>query len=540
MWLMRLRMDLWSLTVILISTLMLLPIGSLVVLSLGDSQGLWKHLIENVMLNYVTTTLTLMVGVLGLALIFGISTAWIITRYDFALKNYIDLMLILPAACPAYLVAYAYTDFFEYAGPVQGILRDISGWSNASEYYFPEIRSVGGAIFVLASVLYPYIFLLARTAFLQTPRSLLEVNSIYGRNEFWNVGLPIARPAIVAGSALVCMEVVSDFGTVEYFSLETLTLGIFNVWIGMNNISAASQISVFTFLFIILLLLVESRSRAEKKFYDTSRYHSYIHIKKITDFRAASLIIICSIPVLCGFFIPVGILLSNVTKFYRWTDFVKVFPILLNTLTVALIGSIIIVTLATFLACITNAKNEKRLQNYSNVAAMGYAFPGTMLAIGVLITVGLIDKTLADLFIVSYFFNKPIFISGSILILLFAYSVRFLAVGYGANLSGLSKISSNLNWASRTLSSSFSNTITYVSIPLIKKSIIAGGLLAFVEITKELPMTLLLRPFNFETLATYTYQFAHDELMSQAAFPALIIVLFGLLPVVFLNNILRK
>ena len=536
----RLKANLWNLAVILVSTILLWPIFSLIVLSLGDSQGLWIHLFENVIFKYVSTTLTLMIGVLMLALLFGISTAWIITRYDFLFKKYIDLMLILPAACPAYLVAYAYTDFFEYAGPLQGGLRNFMHWSSASEYYFPEIRSIGGAIFVLGSVLYPYIYLLARTAFLQTPVNLLEITSIYGRNKFWNVSFPIARPAIVAGAALVSMEVVSDFGTVEYFSLETLTLGIFNVWIGMNNITAASQISIFTFLFIILLLLIETRSRSEKRFHNNGGHQGQNFIKEVKSFKAMPLIIICFIPVLCGFFIPVGILISNISQFYTFTEVKIIIPILKNTIIVASLGAVIIVSVATFLACTAAAKGDKKLQNFTSFSAMGYAFPGTMLAIGILIMAGTIDKALSHPFFLPYIAKEPVFISGTILVLLFAYLVRFLAVGYGANLSGLSKISENINWASRTLSKSFSNTITNVSIPLIKKSIVAGGLLAFVDIIKELPMTLLLRPFNFETLATYTYQFAHDELMAQAALPALIIILFGLIPVIFLNGVLRK
>ena len=526
--------------IILISSVVLLPVAALLFISFGDSQGLWEHLFHNVLLKYVTTTLTLMIGVLALSLLFGLSTAWVITSYNFRFKKYLDLILILPAACPAYLVAYAYTDFFEYAGPVQVILRNLMGWSNASQYYFPEIRSITGAIFVLASVLYPYIYLLARTAFLQTPTSLLEVTSIYGRSKLWNVSLPIARPAIIAGSALVCMEVISDFGTVEYFSLETLTLGIFNVWIGMNNITAASQIAIFTFLFIAMLLLVEIRSRSEKRFHDTSRRQGQSSVKDVVGIKAMWLTLICVIPVLCGFFIPILILISNIDQFYSLKDLVSLIPVLTNTVFVSLIGALIIVLAATFLSCTTAAKGNKKLQLLTNISAMGYAFPGTMLAIGVLITAGLIDKILKAIYDISHVSDKPLFVSGTICVLLFAYLVRFLAVGYGANLSGLSKISANLNWASRTLSKSFSNTITKVSIPLIKKSIIAGGLLAFVDITKELPMTLLLRPFNFETLATYTYQFAHDELMGQAALPAIIIISFGLLPVIFLNNILRK
>ena len=481
-----------------------------------------------------------MIGVLLLALIFGITTAWIITNYAFPFKKYLDLILILPAACPAYLIAYAYTDFFEYAGPIQVGLRDMMGWSNASQYYFPEIRSTAGAIFVLSSVLYPYIYLLSRTAFLQTPGSLLEVTSIYGRSKFWNVSLPLARPAIAAGSALVCMEVVSDFGTVEYFSLETLTLGIFNVWIGMNNITAASQIAIFTFLFVIILLLLETKSRSEKRFNDTSQHHKNIGVENVDGFKALTLIFICLIPVLCGFFVPVLILITNVSSSYSWNELTLILPALKNTILVSSLGASLIVIVSTFLACSTSVKGNKNLQNITNFSAMGYAFPGTMLAIGVLVTFGFLDRVIDYTFSLRFFSSQPFFLSGTIAVLLFAYLVRFLAVGYGATLSGLSKISTNLNWASRTLSTSFSNTITRVSIPLIKKSIIAGGLLAFVDITKELPMTLLLRPFNFETLATHTYQFAHDELMGQAALPALIIIFFGLIPVMLLNTMLRK
>ena len=252
--------DLWSAGVLALAILIFCPILSLVYLSFGDSEGLWLHLINSVLTRYVTNTLLLMLGVGAITLIFGVTTAWIVAAYQFRFSKLLDMVILLPIACPAYLVAYAYTDFFEYAGPVQGALRDLMGWKTARDYYFPEIRSLGGAIFVLASVLYPYVYLLARTAFRHIPASFYEVAMISNRNVFWNICLPLARPAIVAGLALVFMEVVSDFGTVEFFSLETLTLGIFNVWIGMNNITAAAQISTFTFIFIILLLLVEMLS----------------------------------------------------------------------------------------------------------------------------------------------------------------------------------------------------------------------------------------------------------------------------------------
>jgi iron(III) transport system permease protein len=308
----------------------------------------------------------------------------------------------------------------------------------------------------------------------------------------------------------------------------------------MNNITAASQIAIFTFMFVIILLLIETKSRSEKRFNGTSNYQKDSSVNKVTGLKALLLIFICSIPVLCGFFIPVLILITNVGSSYGVDELTLLLPALKNTVLVSSRGATVIVVVATFLACSTSIKGNKTLQNVTNISAMGYAFPGTMLAIGVLITIGFLDRLIDQVFSFVFISSQPIFLSGTIAVLVFAYLVRFLAVGYGANLSGLSKISTNLNWASRTLSTSFANTLTRVSIPLIKKSILAGGLLAFVDITKELPMTLLLRPFNFETLATHTYQFAHDELMGQAALPAIIIICFGLIPVMFLNNILRK
>ena len=226
--------DAWSLIPFLLSLILFGPIICLFITASGDSEGLWQHLYQTVLLKYIVNTLLLMIGVSTSVLILGVGTAWLVSRYEFTGRKLYDWLLMLPAACPAYLVAYAYTDFFEYAGPIQGFLRELMGWKTASDYIFPEIRSLGGAIFVLSSVLYPYIYLLAKTAFKQTPNSYYEVTQLYNRNIFWYVSLPLARPAIVAGLALVCMEVVSDFGTVEYFALETLTLGIFNVWIGMN------------------------------------------------------------------------------------------------------------------------------------------------------------------------------------------------------------------------------------------------------------------------------------------------------------------
>ena len=434
-------------------------------MSFGDSEGLWEHLLDTVLIKYVKNTLFLMIGVSFFSLLFGVLSAWILTNYKFRFSKILEVLMLLPLACPAYLVAYAYTDFFEYAGPVQGLIRDLMGWEIASDYIFPEIRSLGGAIFVLSSVLYPYIYLLSRTAFRETPNSYYEVAQLYNKNIFWIVSLPLARPAIVAGLALVCMEVVSDFGTVEYFALETLTLGIFNVWIGMNNINAAAQISTFTFIFILMLLLVEIRSRAGKRFNDTSSRQTYKKAKDITGIEASFCIVGCLIPVSLGFFIPIMILLSNALSSLNFHNYYEVAKIFTNTLLISLFGALCIMVVSIVIACTAYLSGKRYMRTIANFSASGYAFPGTMLAIGILVFIGLVDKALGLLGGT----NSNFYLNGTIFMLIFAYIVKFQAVGYGAILSGLTKTSPNLIWASRSLGISFQKTISRITIPLIKK-----------------------------------------------------------------------
>ncbi len=516
------------------------PLFCLLLISIGSSDGLWLHLYETVLAKYVLNTVSLMVGVGFFTFLIGVTTAWIVTTYNFHLKKFCDFVLLLPAACPAYLIAYAYTDFLEYAGPLQGFLRQITGWTSSADYYFPEIRSLGGTIFVLSSVLYPYVYILSRTAFRQTPSSLLDVSKIYGKSTFWYLSLPLARPAIIVGLALVSMEVISDFGTVEYFSLQTLTLGIFNVWIGMNNITAAAQIAVFTFIFIIGLLILELKFRANKRFNNTTNRSVFIQPKRVNLRFSAFLVTLCLLPVMFGFIIPVSILLSNIIGNFSFYKILELWIVLKNTVFIAFIGSLLIILIATFIVCATATNRLKFLPVIAHLSATGYAFPGTMLAIGVLVTVGFIDEIIELSTSINLYSEAPYYLSGTILVLLFAYVVRFNAVGYGSILSGISKTPPNLISVSKTLGASPSSTINIILIPLLKKSIVAGGLLAFVDIMKELPMTLLLRPFNFETLATYTYQYANYELMDEASFPALLIILVGLIPIMFLNKYLRS
>ena len=512
------------------------PVAALLLAASGDSGGLWAHLVDTVLATYVINTVLLMGGVGGVAIVFGISSAWVISRYDFAGRGVFEWMLLLPAAIPAYIIAYCYTDFFEYAGPVQSALRATFGWQTPRDYYFPEIRSLGGAVLVMASVLYPYIYMVTRIAFRLTPASLFEIALVHNKSQFWYVGLPLARPAIVAGLALVMMEVVSDFGTVEYFTVQTITLGIFNVWLGMNNLVAAAQISLIGFLFILGLLGLELYARSRQQYVSTSRTQN--SLAPLTTTRLGTFIcwLLCLIPISFGFFIPLGVLLQFVSRGDVIAEFLAIQPVVANSVTVALAAAVFIMLVASLIVLTAAFRGGSKLRKLALISSTGYAFPGTILAIGILIYAGYIDDLLR-------------FISGGVIssfliaglgLLMLAYLVRFQAVGYGAILSGVRRLPENLMSASRVLGHGYGASLRQIILPLLKSSFIAGLMLVFVDIMKELPMTLLLRPFDFETLATHTYQFAKDEMLEQAALPALMIVVTGLVPVILMSAMLRR
>ena len=532
----RPSIDKWSLVTILLCCFLLGPVAALLLAASGDSGGLWEHLVDTVLATYVINTLLLMGGVGGVAIVFGISSAWVISRYDFAGRGVFEWMLLLPAAIPAYIIAYCYTDFFEYAGPVQSALRATFGWQTPRDYYFPEIRSLGGAVLVMASVLYPYIYMVTRIAFRLTPASLFEIALVHNKSQFWYVGLPLARPAIVAGLALVMMEVVSDFGTVEYFTVQTITLGIFNVWLGMNNLVAAAQISLIGFLFILGLLGLELYARSRQQYVSTSRTQNSLAPLPTTRLGTFICWLLCLIPISFGFFIPLGVLLQFVSRGDVIAEFLAIQPVVANSVTVALAAAVFIMLVASLIVLTAAFRGGSKLRKLALISSTGYAFPGTILAIGILIYAGYIDNLLR--FISGGMISS--FLIAGLGLLMLAYLVRFQAVGYGAILSGVRRLPENLMSASRVLGHGYGASLRQIILPLLKSSFIAGLMLVFVDIMKELPMTLLLRPFDFETLATFTYQFAKDEMLEKAALPSLMIVITGLIPVIFMSTVLRR
>ena len=530
----------WVVATLLLVAVFISPILAVFAAATGDSDQLWSHLATTVLPRYVSNTVTLAAGVGVIALLFGVSSAWLVSRYEFPGRRWMEWILLLPAAVPAYIVAYTYTDFLEYAGPVQSLLRDMFGWNSARDYWFPEIRSMGGAILVMGAVLYPYVYLMARTAFLLTPASLYETALVAGRDVFWSVALPLARPAIVAGLALVLMEALSDFGTVEYFAIETLTLGIFNVWLGMNNLAAAAQIACLSFVFVLALLAVEIIARSHRQFVDTGRRPTPISAQRLYGWRGWGCLFACLIPVIVGFVVPVGVLLGFVVRGYSLSLDSAVLSAIQNSLFLAGTTAVVVMSTATFMVLVCTYRGNTFLRQAAAIASVGYAFPGTILAIGVVTVTGALDWFLGGVLDSIFGFGQEGLLAGSLILIILACSTRFQAIGYGAMTSGQQRLPPNLMHASRTLGRTFGESLREIILPLLAKSFIAGGLLVFVDVMKELPMTLLLRPFNFETLATYVYQFAKDELLEEAALPALVIVLTGILPVVIMNAALRR
>ena len=523
----------------LIVFLLLSPIISIIFVANENTAELWAHLLETRFSSYIYNTIILMIGVGTSSIIIGVTLAWLVCRYDFFMSKVIEWCLLLPLAMPAYIVAYCYTDFFEYSGTIQSTLRIIFNWNSASDYYFPEVRSLGGAIFVMSFVLYPYVYFISKIAFKSTPVSLFEIAEIHGKNLFLWVAIPLARPAIIAGVSLVLMETISDFGTVEFFAVETITLGIFNLWLGMNNLGAASQLALVAFTFIIILLGIELSARKKQKFNDTKIKSFNTIIKKVTPLKSLLIFGICLIPIIFGFLIPISILFINSLSYLDSENWSNLISIAYNSFFISSIAALAMILISIFIAISIKFDGFKGFTFLSTIAGVGYAFPGTILALGTLFFITIIQDSVNNFFNI-FGIDINVVLIGSYTALIFAYVSRFNAVAFGAINSGINRIPPNMIEASQTLGHSFIFSIKNVILPLLRPSIITAAILSFVDIIKELPITLLLRPFNFETLATFVYQYANDEMLEKSSIAAILIVLIGLVPILIMSKAINK
>ena len=527
-----------------IALMICLPLLAVIKLALFPTENIWPHLFRTVLPHYLFNTLVLMAGVAAGTLLIGVSTAWLVTHYDFTGRRIFVWALLLPFAVPAYVIAFVYTELLEFSGPLQSLLRSILGWESATDYYFPKIRTLGGATLMMVLVLYPYVYLLARSAFLEQSASLLEAARVLGqprRRSFFAISLPLARPAIVVGVAMALMETLNDFGTVDYFAVQTLTAGVFDIWQNMGNLSGGAQIACLLLLFVFLLLLIERFGRKHQKQFQpsASRFRQF-HRTRATGWHNVLLFLCCAIPVLLGFIIPIMILLEYSIRYFdeSWTEEFR--QTATNSLLLSATAAVIAVGLGILLAYSNRIKKNKLLQACTRLASTSYALPGAVLAIGIMIPFATIDNTIDSFMRAQFGISTGLILSGTVFALLFAYVVRFLAVAFGSVESSLAKITPSMDMAARSLGQKPSKMLWTVHIPLMKSGILTALLVVFVDCMKELPATLLLRPFNFDTLATHVYQLASDELIEQSALAALLIVLTGLIPVILLSLTLDR
>jgi len=530
---------LWHIAALVIGGLLLLPVATIVWRALFPTENVWPHLASTVLPGYLVTTLSLMAGVGLGTFVIGTGTAWLVSMCRFPGRRVLEWALMLPLAMPAYVIAYVYTDVLEYAGPVQGLIRDLFGFETKRDYWFPEIRSLGGAITMLTLVLYPYVYAMARATFLEQSVCVLEVSRTLGRGSwraFLEVALPLARPAIVVGVTLALMECLNDFGTVDYFAVRTLTAGIFDVWYGMGNPGGAAQIALVMLGFVVLLIWLERRSRARQRFHHTSSKLQPIEGTPLTGARAWVATVLCTLPVILGFLLPVGVLVRYAlfNSAAVWSDQFLTFAG--NSLMLAAIAAAAAVAVATLLAFAARQQAGRLILAVVRMAGVGYAIPGAVVAIGVLIPFAGFDNALDGFMRATFGISTGLLLSGTIAAMVFAYTVRFLAVSLGAVESGFARITPSMEQAARTLGHSPGATLRRVHLPMIRGSLLTAGLLVFVDTMKELPATLVLRPFNFDTLATFVYQYASDELLEACAPAALAIVAVGVLPVLVLSR----
>ena len=514
----------------LISIIFLTPI-LLILISLFDGySSTWNHLLETVLSEYVTNSLLLVLGVSFGVFILGVSTAWLITSCNFKGKTFFKWSLVLPLSIPPYIMAYAFTGLFDSSGSMNNIVQSIFNLESSS-IFFPSIRNITGCIIIFSFTLYPYVYLIAQTAFINQSRDIFDTGRTLGlskKETFLKLGLPLARPAIIAGLMVVAMETISDFGAVEHFAIPTFTTGIFRTWFGMNDLTTAKQLAALLFVFFLFFLVIEKYSRKKIKFIQTLTSNRQLVPVRLTGLKAIIATTFCSIPILIGFLIPV-LQLSFWAISYNMEYFDNQFiSSALNTIVLAVLTGFFCVAISISFNYLIRIKNNNFLAYSNKIISSGYGIPGVILAIGVL-----------DLFSIINIYTNILLI-GSIGGLILVYTIKFYALPNSSIESGFRKINKNIDEAAQTLGARKNEVLRKIHIPMLKNSAIIALLLIGIEVIKELPATLILRPFNFDTLSVSAYIYASDERMIEAAAPSIGIVLISLIPILLLIRILDK
>ena len=528
------RPDPWTVGALLVAALVLAPVVSVIWIAFHPTENIWPHLAETVLPRYLRATLILMAGVAVLTASIGAGAAWLVSVYDFPGRRWLSLALAFPLAIPAYVGAYALVDMLDYAGPVQSALRAAFGWQSARDYWFPQTRSLWAAILVLSAALYPYVYILARAAFAEQSGAMFEVARALGQGPggvFRRVGLPLARPAIAAGVALALMETVADYGTVHHFGVQTLTTGIFTTWLDGGNAGGAAQIAGVVLTLIFLLVALERISRRGARFHAGARAQRPVERQRLRGPAAALAFAACAAPVLSGFVLPVAVMLWHTARAPDQWLAPGLARALANTLTVAGLASLATVVAAVFLVYGIRLAGRGAARLVLPLTTLGYATPGAVLAVGLLFPLAALDHRLADGIEALTGHDPGLMITGTAFALGLAYLVRFFGIAQGAVDGAFGRVSPSLPMAARSLGRTAGGALVAVYLPLMRRSVLVALLVVFVDCVKELPATLLLRPFNYNTLATRVFELASLERLSEAAPAALLVMAVGLVAV---------
>jgi iron(III) transport system permease protein len=533
------RAPLWTGVSVLLAAVMALPLATLVAIAVTAPADVWPQLARTVLPATLRDTAIVLVGVGLITLTLGACTAWLVTMCRFPGRALLDRLLVLPLAMPSYIVAYAYVEILDYAGPVQGLLRTLFGWSSARDYSFPDIRSMGGAILVLAAALYPYVYLSARASFVQQSVCVLEVARTLGRTPmgvFWSVALPLARPALAGGVALALMESLNDLGAVDYLGVRTLSVSIYTAWQQQSNLGGAAQIALVAVIVVVALIAAERAARGGSRFHHSTGRYRAIPFTDLEGWRGAAAAGFCALPVVVGFAAPFALLVVQASAHAGDALAPDFWRAARNSVGVAATAAAVTVALGLVLAYARRVAPNAVVSAAVRGAGLGYALPGTVLALGLIIPLAAFDNRFDALLRASLGISTGLLLSGSLFVIVLAYTIRFLTVALSALEAGFERLSPNLDAAARALGETALSALWRVHVPLLAPALGAAALLVFVDGMKELPATLLMRPFNFETLATHVYNYAGLEQFENATPGALAIVLVGLVPVLLLHH----
>lgn len=528
-----------SLIALLLALLVAAPVLSVLFnLFTGGTGGTWAHLASTVLPDYVASTLWLCLWVgLGTAVI-GVSTAWATVMWEFPGRRVLEWAMVLPLATPAYVMAYTYTDLLQFVGPVQTALRDTFGWERG-DYWFPDVRTVGGAACMFIAVLYPYVYLLTRQSLIERAAGLNEAARMLGQGAweaFFRVTLPLARPAIAAGVSLALMETLADYGAVSYFGVQTFTTGIYRAWFSLGDRVAAAQLAALLLGFVAMLLLAERLSRGGARFHDSGRAGGSARRHTLPPAAGWGVTVACVLPLAAGFIVPGAVLLKWAFSEGDAQFGERFVGLAINSFTLAAVASVCAVALALLLAYAVRSSRSRLVALARSAVGLGYAVPGAVIAVGILIPVTRLDHLLSGLWQQWTGSNPGLVLTGGIAALVYAYLARFLTVSLQSVESGLARITPSMDEAARSLGLGVGATLRRVHWPMLRGSLLTASLLVFVDVMKELPATLVMRPFNFDTLATQAYTLASDERLQEASTAALAIVAVGLLPLIALSR----